>query len=88
MSTISEFVKMSDKGQLVVPQEIRASLNLNPGETFVAFPVEDGILFKKVEMPDLEAEFNKLSKEIRAKFRKNKVVKKDIKEAIKWARKG
>jgi AbrB family looped-hinge helix DNA binding protein len=46
-----EMVKMSPKGQLVVPQEIRAQEGLNPGDRFVPFLVEEGILFKKVNLP-------------------------------------
>ncbi len=82
-----ELVKMSAKGQLVVPQELRETAGFEVGDRFVPFKVEGGILFKKVEMPDIKAEFENLSKEVEAKFKKAKVSKKDVSEAIKWARK-
>jgi bifunctional DNA-binding transcriptional regulator/antitoxin component of YhaV-PrlF toxin-antitoxin module len=82
-----EFVKMSSKGQLVVPQEVREMANLMPGERFVAFPVEEGVLFKKVNIPQVKVDFNILTKEIEQQFKRNKVSRKDVKEAIKWARK-
>ncbi|MBS3095579.1 hypothetical protein J4231_02785 [Candidatus Woesearchaeota archaeon] len=82
----TEFVKMSPKGQLVVPQEIRESEDFEPGDRFIAMSIKEGILFKKVEMPDLKKEFNKLSKEIRSQFKKQKITSKDVSEAVRWAR--
>ncbi len=82
-----ELVKMSEKGQLVVPQEIRNMANLNPGERFVAFPIQDGVVFKKVELPQIKLDFESLGKEIAIQFKKNKVKERDIKEAIAWVRK-
>lgn len=73
-----ELVKMSSKGQLVVPQEIRDAANLEPGERFVAFPLQDGVLFKKVEIPKVKMDFESLSKEVEALFRKNKVREGDV----------
>ena len=83
----TEIVKMSTKGQLVVPQEIRDNESFKSGDRFIPFQVKDGVLFKKVEIPDVKAEFKKLSKEIEAQFKKQKVSRKDVSEAVKWARK-
>lgn len=83
----TEFVKMSLKGQLVVPQDIRNTEHFEPGDRFVAMPVKEGVLFKRVEMPQIKVEFEKLSKEIEAHFKKQKITSGDVKEAIKWARK-
>ena len=83
----TEFVKMSPKGQLVVPQDIREEEFFEPGDRFMAIPVKEGVLFKKVEMPNVKVEFSKLSKEIEAHFKKKRVTSKDIDEAVKWARK-
>ncbi|MBI2499542.1 AbrB/MazE/SpoVT family DNA-binding domain-containing protein [Candidatus Woesearchaeota archaeon] len=82
-----ELVKMSEKGQLVVPQEIRESSNLSPGERFVAFPIQNGVLFKKVDMPKVKLDFESLAKDIESQFKKNKVKESDVEGAIKWARK-
>lgn len=82
-----EIVKMSNKGQLVVPQDIREMANLMPGERFVAFAVDEGVLFKKVKIPKVKLNFNSLAKEIESQFKRNKVSQSDVKEAVKWARK-
>ncbi len=82
----TDLVKMSPKGQLVVPQEIRMEEGFIAGDRFVPFPVKGGILFKKVEIPDIKAEFKKLSLEIEKQFKKEKVTSQNIEEAVKWAR--
>jgi len=80
-----EFVKMSEKGQLVVPQSIRDSLNLNPGERFVAFPLSDGVVFKRIEMPKID--FETLAKDVEKQFKNSKIRPGDVVEAVKWSRK-
>ena len=83
---MEELVKMSPKGQLVVPQEIRDKENFAPGDRFVPFPVKDGVLFKRVVIPDVKAEFEKLSKEVENQFKRQKITAKDMDEALKWKR--
>lgn len=82
-----ELVKMSIKCQLVVPQNIREIEGFEPGERFVALPVEDGVLFKKVEIPKIKLKFKSLTKEVKKQFKKQNIKKTDIKEAVKLARK-
>ena len=81
------FVKMSPKGQLVVPLEIRDDEGFKPGDRFVSFPVKNGILFKKVRMPSADKEFKELLKNIEDRFKRTGIVKGVIEDAIKWARK-
>lgn len=81
-----ELVKMSPKGQLVVPREIRIKEKFRPSDRFVAFDVRGGVLFKKINIPDVRMEFESLSKEIASKFKESKVKEKDVEEAVRWAR--
>ncbi|MBI2584079.1 MAG: AbrB family transcriptional regulator [Candidatus Aenigmarchaeota archaeon] len=83
-----ELVKMSSKGQLVVPQEIREKEGFGTSDRFVAFEIKGGVVFKKVKIPDLKAEFESLSKDIETHFKKRGVSEKDVKGAVKWARRG
>lgn len=53
---------MSKKGQLVVPSELRNLLGLNPEDKFIAYGDEDYIIFKKVEFPSLQKEFEEIVK--------------------------
>jgi len=84
--TENELVKMSPKGQLVVPQEIREKEGFKSGDRFMPFQIKEGILFKRIKIPDLKAEFSKISKEIQKQFQKKGLKKEELKEAIKWAR--
>ena len=85
---MEELVKMSPKGQLVVPKEIREKQNFRPSDRFVAFDVKEGVLFKRVNIPEVKAEFESLSREIAKKFKEKGIKQTDVKEAIKWARSG
>lgn len=82
----ADFVKMSPKGQLVVPQEIRDKEGFTTGDRFAPFPIKNGILFKRIKIPNVKAEFEKLSKEIDEQFKKQKVTLEDVNGAVKWAR--
>ena len=82
-----ELVKMSPKGQLVVPKSIREQENFSPTDRFIPFPVKNGVLFKKVALPNAEKEFETLANDIRNQFRKRKVSSKDVDGAVGWARK-
>lgn len=83
---VEELVKMSPKGQLVVPKEIRVKEKFQPSDRFVAFDVKGGILFKKVKIPNVKVEFESLAKDIEKQFKEKDVKKEDVGEAIKWAR--
>ena len=82
----TELVKMSPKGQLVVPQGIREKEHFEIGYRFMPFAVKGGILFKKLEMPDIKQEFESISKEIQKQFEKEKITEEDVAEAIKHSR--
>jgi len=43
-----ELIKMSSKGQLVVPKDLRKILGLNAEDMFIAYGKDDYVIFKKV----------------------------------------
>lgn len=81
-----ELVKMSEKGQLVVPRRIREKEGFKGSDRFVAIEVKDGVLFKRVEIPEVKIEFESLSRDIQSHFKKRKVKQSDIDDAVKWVR--
>jgi len=81
-----ELVKMSDKGQLVVPRRIREKGGFKGSDRFVAVGVKEGVLFKKIEIPEVKLEFESLSRDIQSHLRKRKVKQEDVPKAVKRAR--
>lgn len=80
-----EIVKMSPKGQLVVPKNIRDKAEFNPSDRFIAVQVEDGVMFKKISF-DVKKEYEKLSQKVQQRFEDEDLSKEEIEEAIEWAR--
>jgi bifunctional DNA-binding transcriptional regulator/antitoxin component of YhaV-PrlF toxin-antitoxin module len=85
--TDTDIVKMSAKGQLVVPEDIRNQEHFQPGDRFMPVPVKDGVLFKRIKLPNIKREFAELAKELEAQFTKEKISPDVVNEAVQWARK-
>ena len=57
--TILATTKMSSKGQVVIPEEVRKRLNLKTGAQFVVVGEKDVVILKTIVPPSLE-EFDSL----------------------------
>ncbi len=75
-------VKMSEKGQLVVPKDIRKEEHFQPSDKFIAIPIKDGVIFKKIEI-DLEKEYDDLKKRVRERFEEEEISEDEVEKAIK-----
>ncbi|MFW6305643.1 MAG: AbrB/MazE/SpoVT family DNA-binding domain-containing protein [Candidatus Saliniplasma sp.] len=82
---IDDIVKMSKKGQLVVPKDIREEEHFNPSDKFIAIPIKDGVIFKKIEI-DLEKEYDELKDKVQERFKKEDLSEEEVEKAIEWAR--
>jgi len=78
--------KMSSKGQVVIPEEIRQRLGLKTGAQFVVVGENDVVILKTLAPPSL-AEFDTLITEARGQARKAGLKKADIAKAVSKARK-
>lgn len=83
---VEKIVKMSKKGQLVVPSDIREKEELKNSDRFIALPVKDGVVFKKIKL-NLEKEYEALSKEVKKRFKEKGLEEGEAGEAVEWARK-
>ncbi len=83
---MEELVKMSPKGQLVVPKEIREKEKFKPTDRFIAVRINGGVVFKRVNIPNVKVEFKSLSRDIEKHFKERNIKQKDVEEAVKWAR--
>lgn len=81
-----EVVRMSSKGQLVVPRSFREKLGLKPSDLFAVVLVRDGVFFKRISVPDVEREFKELTSVTEREFCEKGVRKRDVVGAVKWAR--
>lgn len=73
--------KMSSKGQVVIPEDIRKRLKLKAGSQFVVVGEDDMVILKTISAPSMEA-FDSLIYEARRQARQAGLKKSDITAAI------
>lgn len=69
--------KMSSKGQVVIPEEIRDRLGLKAGIQFVVIGERDVVILKALSAPSI-ADFDDLIKKARKQARKSGLKRSDI----------
>jgi AbrB family looped-hinge helix DNA binding protein len=77
--------KMSSKGQVVIPEEIRKRLGLKPGSQFVVVGDNDTVILKAISPPSMK-DFDDLVKEARRQARLAGLKRSDIAAAVAKAR--
>lgn len=77
--------KMSSKGQVVIPEDIRKRLNLRAGSQFVVMGEDGVVILKAIEAPSMN-DFNALITEARKQARQAGLKQSDIGKAIVKAR--
>jgi AbrB family looped-hinge helix DNA binding protein len=77
--------KMSSKGQVVIPEEIRKRLRLKAGSRFVVVAEKDTVIFKAISPPSM-GEFDELIAEARKQARRAGMKRSDISAAVKKSR--
>ncbi|MGH7575017.1 MAG: AbrB/MazE/SpoVT family DNA-binding domain-containing protein [Longimicrobiales bacterium] len=78
--------RLSSRGQVVIPEEIRRRLGLEPGAQFVVVGDADTVVLKRIEAPSL-AEFDTLVSRARKAAKSGGLERKDIAAAIRRVRK-
>ena len=79
--------RMSSKGQVVIPEEIRKRLDLKSGSRFVVVGEKDVVILKSIKTPTID-QFDTLIKTVRKKAKAAGLKKSDITAAVKRARSG
>ena len=85
-----EMIKMSSKGQIVIPQDIREEICASEGTMFAVVSGRDSIVLKKVEMPSKEeliCELKEIAKEGAKRAEKFGIKETDVSDLIHRARK-
>ena len=73
--------RMSSKGQVVIPEEIRHRLGLKAGTQFVVVGNRDSVILKAISAPSVE-EFNDLIGQARRQARRAGLKKSDVGAAV------
>ena len=77
--------KLSSKGQVVIPEDVRKELGLEPGTQFVVMGEGDLVILKRIEAPD-RSEFQALAKKVGSQARKAGMKRSDVKNAVRTVR--
>jgi AbrB family looped-hinge helix DNA binding protein len=77
--------KLSSKGQIVIPEDIRERLKLKEGDQFIVIGQGDSVILKSLTPPSLD-EFKDLMAEARLAMKKARGKPSDVKAAIRKAR--
>ncbi len=77
--------KMSSKGQVVIPEDIRKKLNLKAGSQFIVIGENDVVILKTITPPSLD-EFDAMIADAREQAKQAELKKADIQEAVSKAR--
>ena len=79
--------KLSSKGQIVIPEEVRLNMGLKEGMQFVVIGEGDTVILRMITPPSRE-EMQHLLAESKAYAKKVGLKKSDIKKAISKVRRG
>ena len=60
MAEEPQVTTISEKGQVVIPQSIRKQLKIKPKNKFLVYGKGDTIILKKLELPDIKKEWDKI----------------------------
>ncbi len=77
--------RLSSKGQVVIPEEVRKALKLRAGERFVVLADGDSVLLERIEEPTV-AEFQEFVAKVRGQAKRAGVKSSDVRRIVKKAR--
>jgi len=82
-----ELTRLSERGQIVIPTELRRSMNLREGERFIIMGVGDTIVLRKIELSQEKIRLKKLIRESREKARRSGFSEEEVTKLIRETRK-
>lgn len=77
--------RLSSKGQVVIPEEVRKTLGLEPGARFVVLSEGDVVILKRIDAPG-PGEMRALAAKVRSQARRAGVKPADVGRAIRDVR--
>ena len=86
----AETIKMSSRGQVVIPQDIREEIKASEGTIFSVVSAKDAIILKKISTPSKEElikELGAIALEGRRRAEKLSIKESDVPDLVQRARK-
>ena len=77
--------KLSSKGQVVIPEDIRKRMKLRVGAQFVVVGEEDVVILKTIKTPSMK-DFDALIRKARGQARTSGIRRSDIGKAVRKVR--
>ena len=85
----AEITTVSAKGQVVIPRALREKMNLKPKTRLVVYGDGDTIIMKKLVLPDLRVEWERIGKMVEERNRKyGSLSEEDVKREVEAYRSG
>jgi AbrB family looped-hinge helix DNA binding protein len=84
-----ETIRMSSKGQIVIPQDIREELHAKEGTVFAVIGGKDTVILKRVAVPsneDLIKELAAIAREGKERLQKKGIKESDIPKIVEKSR--
>ncbi len=66
----ADIIIVSDKGQIVIPANLRNKLGIKSRTKLLVYGMEDAIILKKLKLPDIRKEMQALWKDVDKKIAK------------------
>ncbi len=76
-----ETIRMSSKGQIVIPQDVREELDVDEGTVFAVVGSKDTIILKKITTPSKEElikDLGHFAQKAKIKLQKKGITEKDL----------
>ena len=80
--------KVSSKGQVVIPLDVRQAAGMDTGDVLLVYGEKDTVMLKKIRRPNLKQEFLELFKRVNKKIKDLGLTEEDILRASEEVRHG
>lgn len=82
-----ELTRLSGKGQVVIPREVRRKMELREGMKFLVFGLEDTIVLRKIQVSEEKLRLKQLLAEARVSAKKHGLSEREIERLVHTVRK-
>jgi AbrB family looped-hinge helix DNA binding protein len=79
-------IRISSKGQIVIPAFLRKLMKIKKGDEFEVFGNEKSIVLKKIDKEALEKEFEEIVTPIRERVKAKGITRNDLRSIIREVR--